>query len=83
MRRHRPGLGLASTTAVTEESGSGDDVSSELGDSYVREVRPSAMGLEASAMDDGAGQRAAVDELANGGVMGLLTEIYDRRRAVL
>ena len=57
-----------------------DDVRSDLGDSYVDGVGPKGpVGLD----DGGLADQAEVEELANGGVMGLLTQIYDQRRPVL
>ncbi|KZO97798.1 APG9-domain-containing protein [Calocera viscosa TUFC12733] len=77
-RRRKPLPRASGSPSTVAEDVEGEEAPSELGDSYVREVRP-AGGVEASTVDDG----MAVDELADGGVMGLLADIYDRRRAVL
>jgi autophagy-related protein 9 len=57
-----------------------EDIKSDLGDSYVDGIGPRGpRGLD----DDGMADQVEVEELANGGVMGLLTQIYDQRRPVL
>lgn len=53
------------------------EVRSELGDSYIDGMKPVSRGL-----DDG-DMQGEIEELTNGGVMGLLTQIYDGRRQVL
>lgn len=64
---------------VNEDEEDGGDVRSELGESYIDGTRPAGRGLD----DGGAGMQGEIDELANGGVMGLLAQIYDGRRQIL
>jgi len=78
-----PGAARATKPAavVKEPSTLADeDIRSDLGDSYVDGVGPRGpRGLD----DDGMADQVEAEELANGGVMGLLTQIYDQRRPVL
>ncbi|KAF8328694.1 autophagy protein Apg9-domain-containing protein [Cantharellus anzutake] len=72
------GKGHVGEASGAHDSGEGaDEVQSELGDSYVdgRAARAPRSGLDEEPNAD----ELEAEELANGGVMGLLTQIYDRR----
>jgi len=67
-----------------EERASDGGVQSQLGDSYVEDVRTrGGMLIDRGKQFSEQSQVEQDDEMANGGFVGLLTQIYDQRRQVL
>jgi autophagy-related protein 9 len=67
-----------------EERASDGGVQSQLGDSYVEDVRTKdGMLIDRGKQFNEQSQTEQDDELVNGGFVGLLAQIYDQRRTVL
>jgi autophagy-related protein 9 len=67
-----------------EERASDGGVQSQLGDSYVEDVRTrNGMLIDRGKPFNEQSQTEQDEELANGGFVGLLAQIYDQRRQVL
>jgi len=67
-------------TAMQDDRAEDGGIGSELGDSYVDDVRMHGGRI---VLDPRPEDELEAEELANGGVLGLLAQIYDRKRPVM